>query len=74
MERMFPISTTGRPGTWRPVRRDGVRTADIICPKCGLARPLDQFEIKADGTVHPSVECPQKSCDFHSWIKLGGWQ
>jgi hypothetical protein len=31
-------------------------------------------EIKADGTVHPSIVCPHKGCSYHVMGKLMGWQ
>lgn len=30
-------------------------------------------EIADDGTIHPSLVCPEESCDWHVFGRLKGW-
>lgn len=62
------------PGQWRSGTRDGRRTATVSCPDCGRSASLSDHEIRADGTVTPSLVCPFDDCDFHAWVKLEGWR
>jgi hypothetical protein len=39
----------------------------------GHAASLDH-EIAADGSVNPSVVCPEKECDFHEFVILEDWK
>lgn len=58
---------------WRPMKRaDGCPTAWFRCPN-GRLGGLSAHTIAADGTVSPSVVCPQDGCGFHDHIKLLGW-
>lgn len=57
-------------GTWRPVR--GGVSARLTCPSCGLDAELDH-EIRPDGTVFPSVQCPGQDCGFHDNVRLADW-
>jgi hypothetical protein len=60
------------PGTWRHGTSDGSPTAFFRCPQCPTLGALaGTHDIAADGTVTPSVVCP--NCSFHEWIKLDGW-
>lgn len=60
---------------YRPtVDKDGVRSAVIGCPKCGLMGHLKgSHQIADDGTVSPSVVCTTEGCGFHEFIRLEGW-
>ena len=59
-------------GMWSPRTRDGKKTAQLSCPKCGDAASLCDHKIAADGTVTPSVMC--NVCDYHeSGLRLEGW-
>lgn len=60
------------PGTWRGVTFDGKRFAGLTCPN-GHAGDLSDHTIAADGTVSPSVVCPEAGCGFHENVKLEGW-
>lgn len=65
------------PGTWRAIKRDGVPSANLACPRCGYRAGLGHgtnHEIAPDGTVSPSVVCDTPSCSFHEYIKLEGWK
>lgn len=70
-----PDAEFPKPGTWRPVKVDGSRSAVIACPNaCGFKSALGySHKIASDGTVSPSVICGNEACDFHDWIKLEGW-
>lgn len=61
------------PGHWRKIRLDGRFTAKIGCPECGVTGNLAEHVIASDGTVRPSVECPNASCSFHATIRLDAW-
>lgn len=70
------ILTRGDPqeksGCWRRLRVSGKQTASISCPECGNVAWLDH-DIADDGTVTPSLVCPEEACSFHEWVKLEGW-
>lgn len=59
--------------TWKPSKLDGVQTATIEC-RNGHYGWLSDHEIAVDGTVSPSVVCPDEQCTFHEFIKLTGWK
>lgn len=59
---------------WRGVISNGKGTAYVECPKCGQYAGLSDHEIKEDGTVDPSMVCPNKGCDFHDYVKLEEWK
>ena len=61
-------------GTWRPLTRDGKKTARFCCRFCGFVAALDTHRVSDDGIVLPSVQCPVSTCTFHEFIKLGGWR
>ena len=42
------------------------------CPD-GHPGALSDHQIAADGTVTPSVVCPEETCEFHQMIRLVGW-
>lgn len=59
------------PGTWRFVFDEGVRTARVACPACGMSASLrGTHQIDADGYVAPSLVC---ECGFHEHVRLDGW-
>jgi hypothetical protein len=62
-----------KPNTWKGGQTPGGRTALFKCPN-GHIGSLSGHEIAEDGTVSPSVVCPHEGCDFHEFIKLGGWK
>ena len=62
------------PGTWAPCRTKEGLKAIISCPLCGRASFLGH-EIRADGTVHPSVvHAPEDGCEFHEFVTLEDWE
>lgn len=60
------------PGTWN-LWTTGKRRILFCCPKCNQTGLLNH-EIADDGTVTPSVQCPETGCGFHEMIKLVGWE
>ncbi len=71
----FPRSDRYDKGTWKGLRlAAGKCSAGFTCPRCGLTGSLADHEIRPDGTVSPSVVCPGEGCDFHAFIRLGGWK
>jgi len=44
----------------------------IGCPICGCHAALDH-DVADDGTVTPSLVCPQDDCSFHDWGILEDW-
>jgi hypothetical protein len=73
--------TTGvlPPLTWRSwdsskhisARQD--KTADMSCDK-GHSFTLMNHSISPEGSVSPSVVCPEISCRFHEYVILEGWE
>lgn len=61
-------------GTWRYLSNGEVQSASFTCPKCGLPGTLEDHDIDIDGTVAPSVECPDEKCGFHDRIRLIDWK
>ena len=59
--------------TWKGGRTPAGRTALLSCPDGHIAS-LSQHTIAADGTVSPSVVCPEPGCDFHEHVRLVGWE
>jgi len=58
---------------WRTLAKDtGEMTAWFRCPN-GHFGTLSDHSIASDGTVSPSVVCPEKGCKFHENIKLEDW-
>jgi len=51
----------------------GRRNAKVWCPR-GHYGYLDDHEIAADGTVTPSLVCPDDHCDWHVNGRLVGWE
>jgi predicted RNA-binding Zn-ribbon protein involved in translation (DUF1610 family) len=64
-----------RPGTWKRLSlAEGGISASITCPKCGVYGTLESHKIHKDGSVWPSVVCPN-DCGFHGMnVILDGWQ
>jgi len=69
----IPLSVRrGELGSYVVGTRDGVRTAVICCPVCGIVGALEgTHEIGEDGTIFPSVDCP--GCSWHENVRLLGW-
>jgi len=69
-----------------PQRQKGLAGDPILAPSWYLMSPghilltcfnghtyrLDH-EITVDGTVQPSVDCPEDGCDFHEFVRLECW-
>lgn len=72
-------STRGRnPGQWWPTKYpDGRLSATLYCSECEKPMSLANHKIADDGTVTPSVVCPQENvecprCGFHEFVRLNG--
>lgn len=62
-------------GTWQlDWRKSRPNSATVICPECGWLAGLDDHTIRADGSVRPSVVCPNPACTWHVFIQLEGWE
>ena len=60
--------------SWKPYRRaDGCTSALFTCPE-GHTGTLEGWEIAADGSVSPSVDCSPNGCSFHDYIRLLNWE
>lgn len=60
-----------RPGPWwSPL--SGELSPMIKCPNDHKAF-LTRHDIAADGSVSPSVVCPDDTCTWHVYVKLTGW-
>jgi hypothetical protein len=46
----------------------------LICGGCGYISTMSNHTIAADGTVKPSLLCPNDECSFHVWGKLLAWE
>lgn len=53
-------------------RVDEGRIIYMTCPSCGTVASLEEHKIDDDGTVEPSVSCPD--CAFHEHIALRGYE
>ncbi len=64
-----------RVGVWkRQVRPNGRASAIVSCPYCGSVIPFTAYhEVDLAGGVTPGVQCPNKDCKFHEYVKLMGW-
>lgn len=51
----------------------GERTAMVSCTR-GHVASLSGHIIATDGTVSPSLVCPEAGCDWHVMAKLVGWE
>lgn len=63
------------PGTWTFLRQSSERTepsARVSCAKCGAMASISDHSIEGDGTVTPSVVCPDE-CGWHVHVVLEGW-
>lgn len=60
--------------TWKPVTmaKGNGRSALFSCSN-GHPGSLFDHSISEDGTVTPSVVCPEDGCTFHEHIRLVGW-
>lgn len=68
-----PVVEPPTPGTWWPLRLEGgVLSASFTCPFGHFGTLTDHY-IDADGTVQPSVICPEPGCGFHEVVRLEGW-
>lgn len=63
-----------RPWWWRTpvVGALTSRPVWMSCPRGHVGR-LDNHTVAGDGTVDPSVQCPEDGCDFHDHVRLEGW-
>ena len=59
---------------WRTVRHLGLKPEqEVMCAKGHVAFLDSGHAIADDGTVTPSLVCPEDGCDFHEFVKLEGW-
>lgn len=58
--------------SWAPLRDGDRKSATVVCP-AGHLGVLTDHTIADDGTVTPSVVCPEQGCGWHEHIRLGGW-
>lgn len=71
--RRHETGTSFKRCTWWPLwLTDGRLTATVICNNYHLGT-LEDHAIAADGTVTPSLECPDDGCAFHENVQLVGW-
>ena len=58
--------------TWRKIVG---RSVVVKCPRCAQIAHIstEDHEIRDDGTVHPSLVCPNPTCDFHEFVQLEEW-
>ena len=72
--RDFVQDNNYRPGSWKRLALSaGGRSASFTCPN-GHHGSLIDHRITEDGTVDPSVVCPEGGCNFHEYIRLVGWR
>lgn len=57
---------------WAPLLGGAKKSATLWCPQ-GHMGSLEGHDIAPDGTVTPSVVCPEKACDWHKYVRLLGW-
>lgn len=75
MDYEFAKSLSKEMGTWKPIKKDGRKSALVTCPKCGKCFSLNEMHlVDADGTVSPSIICPNGDCNFHGFCKLLDWE
>lgn len=67
----IPRSDEPKKDTWQLGSVSG--SVLLRCPKCGRIGMLMDHEILEDGTVIPSVQCPNWKCDFHDFVQLLEW-
>lgn len=59
-------------GSWKEFDLETKPSATFKCPNCGAYGVLEDHEIGGDGSVTPSVVCPE-DCGFHDYVMLVGW-
>ena len=69
---VYPYSNKGKPGSWNYFAVEGALKVSFTCPYCKSLAVLDH-KVGMDGTVSPSVVCPNDRCDFHQNIFLADW-
>lgn len=61
------------PPFWIRVLRTGKPdSATVVCPSGHVGSLLDH-EIADDGSVTPSLVCPEDGCGWHEHVRLIGW-
>jgi hypothetical protein len=68
---MVPYSNHYAPTSWRRVLITDDKTIAFTCPH-GHTFHLTDYDIAANGTVHPMVLCTE-GCGFQEFITLQGW-
>jgi len=58
---------------WRQVVQDGESLVRVSCAD-GHVADLSSHIIQADGTVKPSVLCPEPGCHWHEFVQLQEWE
>ncbi len=66
-ERIFEL----KPGQWAPTVGDAP-VVWVSCGGCGAKATLEDHSIAPDGTVNPSLVCPE-GCGWHVFGRLVGW-
>ena len=62
------------PLEWRTVRHLGLAPEqEVMCSEGHVAFLDRDHAIAEDGTVTPSLDCPEDGCAFHEFVKLEGW-
>jgi hypothetical protein len=59
-------------GEYRVAFSGTERFVRIVCPECNCGSVLPHH-IDSDGEVTPSVVCPHKTCKWHVYVTLEGW-
>jgi hypothetical protein len=62
------------PMQWLPCHPSTIKRykATMSCSN-GHALTLQGHAVDRDGTVSPSVVCPEKGCPFHAYVRLVDW-
>lgn len=55
-----PLVGNRHPGEWYFLSSG--EAPYIVCPECGHAGRLGNHQIRADGSIEPSIVCPMASC------------
>lgn len=72
---VFPLSLEYRPGTWKPLRSEGVViSATVTCPTCWNTQAIASHHIEVDGNVTPFFSCKEPNCPFFAHLRLADWE
>ena len=73
IQRYTGNGTTPDQGMYLRAVLDGKATPVMCCPGCGVRSYMSDHEVAADGTVNPSVGCPE-DCGYHEYVTLVDWE